>query len=135
MRFDMKSARDEFRHSRQQSGPRCPFYGFEWPAASLRLQRVGGNRCGLALDRVESCGMEEAGSDVDMQACPMAERFAHFIRSAGPVIVFVTPEHPEGLPYAAWWRSTMLQRAIEVPPQPWSSSQFVEIGAASRSED
>jgi hypothetical protein len=53
--------------------------------------------------------MEEAGLDVNMQACPMAERFAHFIRSAGPVIVFVTPDHPEGLPYAARWRSTMLR--------------------------
>ena len=57
--------------------------------------------------------MEAAGQDVDLQACPMADRFAHFIGAAGPVIAFVTPDHPEGLPYASWWRRTMLERAID----------------------
>ena len=113
----MKSGKDELCQSRQQLGARCPFYGFGWPAASHLLLHEGGNRCGLALDRVESCAMEEAGRDVDMQACPMADKFAHFIRLASPVIAFVTPDHPEGLPYDAWWRRTMLQRAIEVTPQ------------------
>jgi|SRR5882724_5771208 len=131
----MKSGTDEFCYSRQQRGARCPFYGFAWPAASLRLLHEGGNRCGLALDRVESCAMEEAGRDVDMQACPMADRFAHFILSAGPVIAFVTPDHPEGLPYAAWWHRTMLQRAVEVTPEQWSPGHRAEIGPNSRSAD
>jgi hypothetical protein len=117
----MKTGMDELFHSQVQPGARCPFYGFAWPEASLRLLHEGGNRCGLALDRVESCAMEEAGRDVDMQACPMADRFVHFIRAAGPVIAFVTPDHPEGLPYAAWWRRTMLEPGIEMTPQPRST--------------
>lgn len=101
----------------QHNGARCPFYGFSWPAASIRLSHEGGNRCGLALDRVESCAMEEAGRDVNMQTCPVADRFAHFIRAASPVIAFVTPDHPEGLPYAAWCRRTMLDRPVEAKAQ------------------
>jgi hypothetical protein len=57
--------------------------------------------------------MEETGRDVDMRACPVADRFAHFIRSAGPVIAFVTPAHPEGVPYDAWLRRTTVQRAVQ----------------------
>jgi hypothetical protein len=57
--------------------------------------------------------MEAAGQDADLQACPMAGRFAHFISAAGPVIAFVTPDHPEGLPYAAWRSRTMRERTID----------------------
>jgi hypothetical protein len=100
---------DEFRHTREKGGVKCPFYGFAWPASTSRLLHVSGNRCGLALDRFEPCAMEEAGQEVDMQECPTAKRLAHFVRLAGPVIAFVTPDHPEGLSYAEWWRYTMLQ--------------------------
>ena len=98
----------EVPHTRQQV-VRCPFYGFGWPAATPRLMQVAGNQCGLALDRNEPCAMEEAGMEVDMEMCPTAQRLVHFIRSAGPVITFVVPDHPEGLSYAAWWRRTMAQ--------------------------
>lgn len=90
----------------QQSGVRCPFYGFSWPPATSRLVHVAGNRCGLALDRDDPCAMEEAGRAVDMEACPMAKGLSFFVRSAGPRITFVVPEHPEGLSYAAWCRCT-----------------------------
>jgi hypothetical protein len=53
--------------------------------------------------------MEEAGRKVDMEACATAKGLSYFIRSADPVIAFVVPDHPEGVPYAAWWHSTMRQ--------------------------
>ena len=108
----MEPRANEFWRSKPQRNARCPFYGFAWPAASLRLMQEGGNRCGLALDRADSCAMEDAGWDINMQACPLADKLVHFIRSAEPVIAFVTPDHPEGLPYAVWWHRTMLQREI-----------------------
>jgi len=95
---------DDFPHPRQQPSVKCPFYGFEWPADTSRLVHVSGNRCGLALDRVEPCAMEQAGREVEIESCPTAKSLAYFIRSAGPVIAFVSPEHPEGLSYAAWSR-------------------------------
>ena len=113
----MGSGVNEFWHSEPQGGARCPFYGFAWPAASHRLVHQGGNRCGLALDRADSCAMEEAGRDVDVRACPMADRLAYFISSAAPVIAFVTPDHPEGLSYGAWWHRTVLQSGIEEAPR------------------
>ena len=124
----MKPGMDEFCDSRQQPCRRCPFYGFSWPAASLRLQHEGGNRCGLALDRIAPCAMEEAGWDVDIRMCLMADKMVHFIRCASPVIAFVTPDHPEGLPYAEWRRRTMLPGAIEVTPELWPSGHHAEIG-------
>ena len=90
-------------------GVRCPFYGFEWPAASHRLVQVAGNQCGLALDRVESCAMEEECRAVDMENCPTAQRLEHFILAASSVMVFVTANHPEGLPYAVWLLHVMLR--------------------------
>jgi hypothetical protein len=131
----MESGGNELRHSKPQRYTRCPFYGFAWPAASLRLIHEGGNRCGLALDRVESCAMEEAGRDVNMQACPVADRLDHFILLAAPVIAFVTPEHPEGVPYDVWWRRTMVQREIEPTSGQWSPEQRADIGLNSRSAD
>ncbi len=112
----MKPGVDEYCHSRRQPGRRCPFYGFAWPAASLRLQYEGGNRCGLALDRIAPCAMEEAGWNVDIRMCPMADKMVHFIRCASPVIGFVTPEHPEGLSYSEWRRRTLFPGAIEGRP-------------------
>jgi hypothetical protein len=106
IRLNMKSGRQR-RGNAEQPGVRCPFYGFGWPAATRLLLQERGNRCGLALDRVQPCTMEETGSVADMQRCPMAEELAHFIRCASPVIQFATPEHPDGLPYAAWFRRTM----------------------------
>ena len=103
----MKPGVEESCNSREQPRGMCPFYGFSWPAASLRLKQEGGNRCGLALDRIAPCAMEEAGLDVDIRMCPMADRMEHFIRCASPVIAFVTPDHPEGLPYIEWRRRTM----------------------------
>ena len=100
---------EEFGHTPKKPGVRCPFYGFAWPAGSPRLLQVAGNRCGLALDRVEPCGMEAAGREIDMEACPTALRLSQFIHLAGPVIAFVTPDHPEGISYTERWRCTMLQ--------------------------
>jgi hypothetical protein len=106
----------EFGHTAQPAGVRCPFYGFVWPAATSRLQHVAGNRCGLALDRVEACAMEAAGLEVDVRMCPAAQRLEHFIHSAGPVMAFVTPDYPEGLPYSEWWRCTMRPSSEGAPP-------------------
>ena len=91
----------------QRTDVRCPFYGFGWPAATRLLLQEPGNRCGLALDRVQGCTMEEAGRPADMKLCPLAEELAHFIRCASPVIAFATQEHPDGLPYPAWVQRTM----------------------------
>ena len=126
---------NEFWHSKPQGGARCPFYGFAWPVASHRLIHEGGNRCGLALDRVDSCAMEEAGRDVNMQACPIADGLANFIRAAAPVIAFVTPDHPEGLPYAVWCQRTMLEREIEGHLENRPPEHHAEIGLDSRSAD
>ena len=104
----VNSVMNERSHTRQEAVVRCPFYGFAWPEKTSRLRHVAGNRCGLALDRFEPCAMEAAGREVDMEECPTAARLAYFVRSAGPVIAFITPEHPEGLSYAAW-RDTMLE--------------------------
>jgi hypothetical protein len=79
--------------------------------------------------------MEESGRDVDMRVCPVADKLAHFIRSAGPVIAFVTPDHPEGLSYNAWLRHTMLQRAIEVTPEGMSPGHGAEMAPNSSSAD
>jgi hypothetical protein len=120
---------DDSRHTRQ-GGVRCPFYGFAWPAATSRLLHVDGNRCGLALDRVEPCAMEEAGREVDMEMCPTAQKLAHFVHIAAPVIAFVLPDHPEGLSYAAW-RCTMLQasNAHFFDAHDCHGSAPIEIGA------
>ena len=131
----MESAVNEFWRSEPQRVVRCPFYGFAWPAASLRLIQEGGNRCALGLDRVESCAMEEGGRDVNMQVCPIANRFAHFISSAAPVIAFVTPDHPEGLPYAVWWHRTMLQRGMDAALREWPREHRAEISLNLRSAD
>lgn len=130
----MESGVNEFWRSKPQSGARCPFYGFAWPAASHRLTQEGGNRCGLALDRVDSCAMEEAGLEVDMMACPMADKLAHFVRSAAPVIAFVTPDHPEGLSYGEWWHRTMVRRGIDVATIEGPENR-AEIGVHSQSAD
>ena len=79
--------------------------------------------------------MEEAGREVNMQACPMADRLVHFIRSAAPVIAFVTPDHPEGLPYTVWCQRTMLLRGNEVAPRDWSLEHNSGIRLDSRSGD
>ena len=92
-----------------QPGARCPFYGFEWPAASQRLIQVGGNQCALALDKVEPCEMEKAGVDVDMDGCPKARELSFFVQSAASVISFVTPVDPTGLSYPSWRRCVMQQ--------------------------
>ena len=106
----------EFPYKRKP-GVRCPFYGFVWPAATSRLQHVDGNQCGLVLDRVESCAMEEAGLEVNMEMCPTALRLSQFVRLAAPVIAFVVPDHPEGLSYAEWWRRTKLEPANDDSPE------------------
>ena len=124
----MKPGIGELCDWRQKLGERCPFYGFSWPAASIRLQHEGGNRCGLALDRIAPCVMEEAGRDVDIRMCQMADKMVHFIHCASPVIAFVTPDHPEGLPYAEWQRRTMLRGAVEVTPVLRRSGHYAEIG-------
>ena len=99
---------DNAGHPRQQ-GVRCPFYGFEWPEGTSRLQHVAGDRCGLALDRVESCAMEEAGREINIEMCQTAQGLSHFVRLAIPVVAFVMPDHPEGLSYAAWCRRMMIE--------------------------
>jgi len=48
--------------------------------------------------------METAGEAVDIDLCPAAITSGQFIRMASPVIVFLTPEHPEGLSYPDWLR-------------------------------
>src|SRR5947209_5103551 len=113
-------------HSRQ-SGARCPFYGFSWPAASLRLRFEGGNRCGLALDQIAPCAMEEAGWDVDIRRCPVADKMVHFIRCASPGITFATPDHPEGLPYAEW-RRRAISGEIAVTPELSPSGHHARSG-------
>ena len=92
---------DPISHTREQRS-KCPFYGFTWPSSTSRLQYVGGNRCGLALDRVEGCSMEAAGDEADIDRCPTGKELSRFVRLAAPVIAFVTPEHPEGVPYSKW---------------------------------
>ena len=95
---------NQLRESNKARRVQCPFYGFAWPAATHRLLQMPGNQCGLALDRVEPCRMETAGEAVDIDLCPAAITSGQFIRMASPVIVFLTPEHPEGLSYPDWLR-------------------------------
>ena len=114
--FRLSSVMCDFPHKRQQ-GVRCPFYGFAWPAATSRLQHVDGNQCGLALDQVESCAMEEAGLEVDIEMCPTALRLSQFVRLAAPVIAFVVPDHPEGLSYAEWRRREKLEPPNDQSPE------------------
>jgi hypothetical protein len=101
----------EPRRSCEERVVHCPFYGFTWPEASRQLRQVPGNQCALALDRAEPCAMEVAGESIEIDRCPVAIRSAHLIRWAAPVIVFITPQHPEGLPYSEWKRAVIAQQA------------------------
>ena len=53
--------------------------------------------------------MEAAGQTVDFDHCPEAVSSSQFIRAASSVIVFITPQHPDGLSYPEWKRGRMLR--------------------------
>lgn len=52
---------------------RCPFYGCRWPDRSPELSKVGGNECGLDVERHAACKMEVEQRDVNLFACPVAD--------------------------------------------------------------
>lgn len=59
---------------------RCPFYGFRWPDHSTTLRYVGGNECGLDIDRHSPCGMEAEGRNVNYFACPVVRAKWSFLQ-------------------------------------------------------
>jgi hypothetical protein len=66
----------------------CPFYGFRWPARSPTLRYVGGNECGLDIDKNGVCLMEIKSPSVDYFKCPLVERRSNMLRTSSKLIAF-----------------------------------------------
>jgi hypothetical protein len=81
---------------------RCPFYGFRWPDNTRDLIQVGGNECGLDVQRNRPCKMEQEGRTVNFDYCdvpvkwkPLLDAFRHQIR-------FRILDAPEPVSLANW---------------------------------
>jgi hypothetical protein len=66
----------------------CPFYGFQWPERSSVLDHVGGNLCGLDLDRGRPCILEREGRPVNYRACPVVNARRSFVETGKHLIRF-----------------------------------------------
>src|SRR6185369_2452016 len=82
--------------------PRCPVYGFRWPARNLNLVAVGGNECGLDLDINGPCQMELAGRAADFSRCETAFAANNFLSIASHRIRFFPSNEGEGVGLVAW---------------------------------
>lgn len=76
--------------------PRCPFYGFHWPARSTDLIEVGAAECGLDLDGHGLCRMETEQNPVDFERCGRRAEWKNLIEAGKRYIRF----HGAGLPGA-----------------------------------
>lgn len=83
--------------------PRCPFYGFHWPADGSHLFRGRPGECGLDLSERGLCQMEARKERVDFERCEVRGRLDHLLHAGKRYIRFYSPELPaEGVPLDVW---------------------------------
>jgi len=75
----------------------CPFFGFRWPERTPTLRYVGGDECGLDLDRNSPCLMKAEGVPVNYFVCPVALRRKSFLDAAAQLITFDSGQQRETL--------------------------------------
>jgi hypothetical protein len=94
-----------------QPRPRCPFYGFRWPARSSNLLEVGTAECGLDLDEHGLCWMETEQRPVDFERCTRRSEWKHLIDAGKKYIRFHGAELPgTGVPLEQWQQRVMQQK-------------------------
>lgn len=83
--------------------PRCPFYGFHWPARGSRLFRGNAGECGLELAERGLCRMELRENRVDFEQCEFRRSLNHLLEAGRRHIRFYAPDFPEeGLRFEVW---------------------------------
>jgi hypothetical protein len=88
--------------------PRCPFYGFHWPAPGSNLIDVGNNECGLDFDAHGPCAMETEGRLVDFGECPKSTASKNLLSTGAPYIRFYPAElSPTPITFDAWHNVVM----------------------------
>lgn len=83
--------------------PRCPFYGFHWPAKGSDLFHSGAGECGLDLRQHHACRMEAQSRSADFHRCEVAGELGHLLEAGRHLIRFHAPHLPaDGMPFDAW---------------------------------
>jgi hypothetical protein len=91
--------------------PRCPFYGFRWPARSSNLLEVGTAECALDLDGHGPCRMETEQRLVDFERCARRSEWKNLIDAGKKYIRFHGAELPgAGVPLELWQHEVMQQK-------------------------
>lgn len=91
--------------------PRCPFYGFRWPARGSNLIETGGAECGLDLDGHGLCRMESDNQPVDFESCARKSEWKNLIEAGKHHIRFYGAELPcNGVPLEQWQQAVMRQK-------------------------
>ncbi len=91
--------------------PRCPFYGFHWPARSSSLLEMGTAECGLDLDGHGVCQMETEQRLVDFETCVRRSEWKNLIDAGKKYIRFHGAGLPGGgVPLDQWSQVVMRQK-------------------------
>ena len=94
-----------------QPRPRCPFYGFHWPARSTNLMEMGTAECGLDLDGHGLCRMEMEQRPVDFESCGRRSECQNLIEAGKRHIRFHGKDLPgAGVSLEQWQRLVMQQK-------------------------
>ena len=86
---------------------RCPFYGFRWPDRQSKLVYIGGNECGLDLDRNGPCKMEATGQEVNFCLCDVAQAARTYLEVGADRIHFRPGGDGEEVGLEAWTDQVM----------------------------
>ena len=93
------------------SRPRCPFYGFHWPARGSNLIGGGTAECGLDLDEHKLCRMEFEQGAVDFDRCALRSDWRNLIEAGKRHIRFYGADLPgDGVPLEQWQSLVMKKR-------------------------
>lgn len=87
--------------------PKCPFYGFRWPERRPDLIAVGGNECGIDVDRNGPCRMEAKGCAANYSYCEAAADARVYLTLGSDRIRFFPSGLAEGVPLEAWTNQVM----------------------------
>ncbi len=86
-----------------KSRPRCPFYGFHWPAKGSSLIEAGTPECGLDLYHHGPCKMELEQMTVDFDRCHVRKDRQYLLDAGKRYIRFHADELPsDGVPLEKW---------------------------------
>jgi hypothetical protein len=88
-------------HRPQVAHQKCPFYGFRWPERQSTLFHVGGNECGLDVEKNGPCQMECQGMLVNFHRCEVAHAARAYLQAGADRIRFYPPGE-EGIGLEAW---------------------------------